>query len=132
MQSRFAFRAIAKARASPMMICRHQGNGWQGCACRSNGPNFDGVQFSSTGRRPLMIRWGLHPVGDPYGCPDRQREPELPMPEVTKRNVDASRPKIDRMVGQVCRVTAIRAVGTVQSCSDRTRSRVNPGTPGHR
>ena len=23
----FAFRAIAKARASPMMICRHQGNG---------------------------------------------------------------------------------------------------------
>ena len=54
------------------------------------------------------------------------------MPEVTKRNVDASRPKIGRMVGQVCRVTAIRAVGTVQSCSDRTMSRVNPGTPGHR
>ena len=52
------------------------------------------------------------------------------MPEVTKRNVDASRPKIGRMPGQVCRMTAIRAVGTVQSCSNRTRSRVNPGTPG--
>ena len=52
--------------------------------------------------------------------------------EVTKRKVDASRPKIGRMVGQVCRVTAIRAVGTVQSCSDRTRSRVKPGTARYR
>ena len=68
----------------------------------------------------------------PIRCPDREREPELPMPEVTKRNVDTSRPKIGRMVGQVCRVTTIRAVGTVQFCSDRARSRVNPGTPVHR
>ena len=68
-QRRKAWRRIANTGAPPEMIYRHRGNGLQGCACRRNGPNFDCVRFSSTGRRPPTIHTGLHPVGDPYGAP---------------------------------------------------------------
>ena len=68
-QSTFGFKAVAKAKNLPMMICRHGVNGWQGCACRSNGAGFDGVSFVQAGQLPPTIHAGLHPVRDPCGTP---------------------------------------------------------------